>query len=71
MERLLVFKEKMDANHENMLAKMASFERKIDARNAELDAQYEKVIAIEERTIARMDSGPPEMKDDRKVMKAD
>jgi hypothetical protein len=43
---LLVFEEKMDANHEKMLANLASFLEKIDARNAELDAHYEKTIAI-------------------------
>jgi hypothetical protein len=35
MELLLVFEEKMDANHEKMLAKMTSFNEKIDMRNAE------------------------------------
>jgi hypothetical protein len=33
---LLVFEEKMDANHEKMLVKMVSFHEKIDARNAEM-----------------------------------
>jgi hypothetical protein len=34
MELLLVSEEKMDANHEKMLAKMGSFHEKTDARNA-------------------------------------
>jgi hypothetical protein len=34
----VAFGEKMDANHEKMLANMASLQEKIEARNSELDA---------------------------------
>jgi uncharacterized protein YPO0396 len=63
MELLLVFEENMDANHEKMLAKMASLQEKIDARNAELDAHHEKMTTSQERTIAKMDAWLAEMKD--------
>jgi hypothetical protein len=44
MKHRLVFEEKMDANQQKM-SNMASFHEKVDARNAELDSHYEKMIS--------------------------
>jgi nucleoside 2-deoxyribosyltransferase len=65
MKLLLVFKEKMAASHENMLAKMAFFHEKVDMRNAKLDAHHEKMIPSQERMITKMDVWLAELKDSR------
>jgi hypothetical protein len=58
---LLLSEEMMDANHEKMLAKMASFHEKTDARNSKLDVHHEKMIASQKRPIAKMDAWLAEM----------
>jgi preprotein translocase subunit Sec63 len=51
---------------EQVMELLLVFEEKIDVRNAEFDVHHEKMIASQERTIAKIDAWLAGMKDSRK-----